>query len=225
MTAGTVRDGDAVPPLRPPPPSGGSPKERRREQERQDILTAAGALFAEQGFRATSVQAIAACAEFSVGKIYSFYPSKEAIFDALVEAFLDRMNGLIQAFDRPDLAPLERLHHWLTGMLESGEQDRNLIRVGIVEARRGRHHYRPERRAGLVNKITELIQAAVDAGSLPPLDARMYAHMMQGAIEELTLTIGSEHEETPFREIPKLIFDLMILPLADRQARPPHEES
>lgn len=202
-----------------------SPKALRKERDRQDILTAASGLFAEQGFRATSVQEIAARAEFSVGKLYSFYPSKEAIFDALVERFLERMDGAIQSFDRPDLPPLERLRHWLTGMMETGEQDRNLIRIGIVEARRGRHHYHPERRAGFVRKIAEIVQAAVEAKELPPLDARTYAIMLQGAIEELTLTIGSEDDATPFREIPRLIFDLMIDPLSAMPTLPPSEES
>lgn len=202
-----------------------SPKALRKERERQDILSAASALFAEQGFRATSVQEIAARAEFSVGKIYSFYPSKEAIFDALVEGFLERMDGLIQSFDRPDLPPLERLRHWLNGMMESGEPDRDLIRVGILEARRGRHHYHPERRAGFVRKIEEIIRAAVDANALPPLDAHTYAVMLQGVIEELTLTIGSEHDATPFRKIPELVFDLMINPLSKTITQSHSEDS
>ena len=95
----------------------------------------------------------------------------------------------------------------------------------IVEARRGRHHYHPERRAGFVRKMTEIIQSAVDVGGLPPIQANVYATMLQGAIEELTLTIGSEQDETPFREIPRLVFDLMVLPLAQRASRTPHEES
>ncbi len=223
MTPDPTRDDEAS-----PRGSGSAAKpslrEQRRGRERQDILAAASALFAEQGFRATTMQEIASRAEFSVGKIYSFYPSKEAIFDGLIEGFLDRMDGLIHTFDRPELPPLERLHAWLSGMIESGEKDRDLIRVGIVEARRGRHHYHPERRAGFVRKMTEILQAAVEVGELPPIRAQVYATMLQGAIEELTLAIGSEPDEPRFDEIPKLIFDWMVLPLADSRPQTRREE-
>jgi hypothetical protein len=48
--------------------------------------------------------------------------------------------------------------------------------------------------------------------------------MLQGALEELTLALGSERDGPPFREIPRLIFDWMILPLAGSRPRTAGEE-
>ena len=66
------------------------PDERRRE-----ILEAATELFARLGYDATTVQAIAARAGVAAGTVYLYFPSKEAILDALREDFeaglLDRV--------------------------------------------------------------------------------------------------------------------------------------
>jgi len=189
-------------------------KERRRERERQDILAVATILFAELGFSGTTVQAIADRAEFSVGKIYSFYPSKEAIFDALIENFLDRMISQVDSVDRPDLPPLDRMRAWLTSMLISSEDDQNLLRVGILEGRKDRHHYPAEKRAAFNNKIAEILQAGIDAGDLPDLETEIFAMMIQGAIEELMLKLVMQSDRNTTHTMPNLIMDLMILPLA-----------
>lgn len=64
-------------------------------QRRREILEAAAQLFREHGYEATTVQAIASRADVAGGTVYLYFPSKEAIFSALVEDF---EAGLVDRF-------------------------------------------------------------------------------------------------------------------------------
>lgn len=57
------------------------------DQRRREILEAATALFGRQGYEVTTVQAIATSAGVAAGTVYLYFPSKEAILDALREDF------------------------------------------------------------------------------------------------------------------------------------------
>ena len=63
-----------------------APKFRRRAEARPDeVLDAALDLFMEKGFSATRVEDIARRAGLSKGAVYLYFPSKEAILEALVK--------------------------------------------------------------------------------------------------------------------------------------------
>ena len=65
------------------------PKFRRRAEARPDeVLDAALDLFIENGFAATRVDDIAKRAGLSKGAVYLYFPSKEAIIEALVRRAL-----------------------------------------------------------------------------------------------------------------------------------------
>jgi AcrR family transcriptional regulator len=75
-----------------------STKERRafrprKRQERgarrvDEIVAAAAALFGQRGFDGTSMNAIAKASGLSIGSLYQYFPSREAIVDAVAEAYL-----------------------------------------------------------------------------------------------------------------------------------------
>lgn len=70
-------------------------KRRRPVQERSRrrlaaIVDGAAELFAERGFDATTIDAIAEAAETSVGSLYQFFPNKTAVFRAVAEDALER---------------------------------------------------------------------------------------------------------------------------------------
>lgn len=60
----------------------------RKRQERgarrvDDIVAAAAKLFGERGFEGTSMNAIAKAAGITIGSIYQYFPSRDAILDAV----------------------------------------------------------------------------------------------------------------------------------------------
>ncbi|HEY0292865.1 MAG TPA: TetR/AcrR family transcriptional regulator [Hansschlegelia sp.] len=61
------------------------PRAQRHEEQRRRILDAAIVCFARGGFHATGMQAVCAEAGMSPGALYRYFPSKDAIIEAIVE--------------------------------------------------------------------------------------------------------------------------------------------
>jgi AcrR family transcriptional regulator len=71
-----------------------TPQSSRGEQRVNKILDAADALFAEIGYEATTTNAIAMRAETSIGSVYQFFASKEAILEALTKRYQTALRAL-----------------------------------------------------------------------------------------------------------------------------------
>ncbi|KAA0998688.1 helix-turn-helix transcriptional regulator [Paraburkholderia panacisoli] len=75
-------------------------KRRRRARGHArvaSLLEAASAEFAEKGYKATTMTAIAARAESSIGSLYQFFPTNEQVAGTLIEQYLTELEA---AFDR-----------------------------------------------------------------------------------------------------------------------------
>ena len=62
----------------------------KRERTREDLIAAADRLFVQQGFHATSVDAVAEEAGYTKGAVYSNFAAKEDLFLAVYERRVDR---------------------------------------------------------------------------------------------------------------------------------------
>jgi AcrR family transcriptional regulator len=69
----------------------------RSEETRIKLLTVAQALFAQRGYDATGIMDICDTASVSKGAFYHHFPSKQAIFMALLEDWLAQLDVLMQA--------------------------------------------------------------------------------------------------------------------------------
>ena len=80
---------------------------RRGPETREAIHHAAVALFAQRGYHATSMRAIASAARVQPAAIYHWYPSKEAILVRLQDDFMDQLTErvveAIARHERPGL--------------------------------------------------------------------------------------------------------------------------
>jgi TetR/AcrR family transcriptional regulator len=61
-----------------------SRREREQLQHKQLIVDVAMRLFSVRGFHTVSMQEIAAEAEFAIGTLYKFFPSKEALYEEIM---------------------------------------------------------------------------------------------------------------------------------------------
>lgn len=71
----------------------------RCQQRRRQILDAAAACFAREGFHGTSIATISRHAGMSAGHIYHFFTNKEAIVAALVEQRLEQVLEMVEQFE------------------------------------------------------------------------------------------------------------------------------
>lgn len=87
---------------------------RKREVEAA-ILDAALEVFAARGYASATMQDIARAAGISIGNVYRYYPSKEALFDAVVppefvrryERLLRRRVASLAGGDDPERLPAD----------------------------------------------------------------------------------------------------------------------
>lgn len=86
-----------------------SPKDNQeiRGARREEILRAASQVFSEKGFARTKISDIATAAGLSHGLVYHYFPSKEAVFEAIVDMMIAKINADMEM--GTDLPPFDRL--------------------------------------------------------------------------------------------------------------------
>jgi AcrR family transcriptional regulator len=82
------------------------PRRRQARGERRiaQLLEAAGEVFVESGYSATTTNAIAARAGVSPGSLYQYFPNKDAIAAALAESYAAQLDELLAPFGEVDPA-------------------------------------------------------------------------------------------------------------------------
>lgn len=73
------------------------PQQARSWERFHCILDAAADLFSEIGYESVTTDEIAARANTSVGGLYRFFPDKEAVFNALLDRYLNQLRELSAA--------------------------------------------------------------------------------------------------------------------------------
>ena len=115
----------------------GRPPRGLAGQVEERILDAAGRVFLERGFRGASVDEIAEAASAGKPTIYARFPSKQALFAAVIERLV-RRNTSLDAFSCAGNSIEQRLDALaaliLTRVLTP--ETIGLIRVAVAEARR-----------------------------------------------------------------------------------------
>jgi len=145
-------------------------QEREREAMRRAILEAARELFVREGYRNVSVRKIAERIEYSGAAIYSYFPSKDAIFFALAE---EGFRHLDQALTRARTAggsPLDVLRQgfWEYYQFSKAQPehfelmfaDRSVPRIMEDWARFGFLHT-------TVQNASDQIRACIECGEFP----------------------------------------------------------
>jgi AcrR family transcriptional regulator len=84
-----------------------APRQARSREMVEAILEAAARVLVKDGFERTTTNRVAEAAGVSIGSLYQYFPSKEALVAALITRHMDAMRGLIiAALDRVRALPL-----------------------------------------------------------------------------------------------------------------------
>lgn len=151
------------------PPS--RPATRIQVKNRAAILNAALDVFSAQGFRGATVDQIAAAAGLSKPNLLYYFPSKEAMHNALLEQLLDTWLDPMRALD-PDGEPLEEILAYVHRKLQMSRdypRESRLFANEIVQgAPRILGVLSTDLRA-LVDEKVALIERWADAGRIAPV--------------------------------------------------------
>jgi AcrR family transcriptional regulator len=166
-----------------------SPKFRRRSDARPDeILYAALAVFASQGFDAARMEDIASGAGVSKGAVYLYFESKEAVLKGLIEREVAPVAARVRALAEAgagDPAGTLRLILATAAQLTQGPGFAATPRVVLSVAARfpeiGRYYREHVVDIGL-GAIETLIERGAASGAFRKVDARAAARMVMGPV-------------------------------------------
>lgn len=111
--------------------------EEDKASRRQDILSAAKAVFADKGYHATTISDIARAAGLSYGSIYWYYESKETLFHALMSAeaaaLREHIDSAVAGAGRGE-GPAWSLRAAVTATIEFYDADRAFVKLLFRDA-------------------------------------------------------------------------------------------
>lgn len=114
------------------------PKQERAAETRQRILDAAAHVFSEHGYAAGTTNRIAERAEVSIGSLYQYFPNKDAVLRALMDAHVDAGASLLTArlADGLPAAIEDMLRVFVRAAIDNHRDNPRLHRVLFEEAPR-----------------------------------------------------------------------------------------
>ena len=191
------------------------PKELRDQTRREEILDAASRCVVRRGFHAASMAEIAGNAAMSVGQIYRYFTSKEAIVHALVERIVDNRLAWIETHDvlRARL-PAELAQRLTTPEEPQHREEKVLMMEVTAEATRNPEVARILRAADerLRDTAAELIQRAFPELTGSELLARLelIAALAEGtALRRIT---GITREQERLSDVYRRVFEAAFPP-------------
>jgi TetR/AcrR family transcriptional regulator, repressor of fatR-cypB operon len=114
-----------------------SRRERERIARRDEILSAARAVFAEKGFSRATLDEIAARAEFGKGTLYNYFEGgKDALLIAVLDEVFDEMVDIVENAFRRSTTFREALHDLASNCMQLFADRRDLFIIMMKEVHR-----------------------------------------------------------------------------------------
>jgi AcrR family transcriptional regulator len=176
---------------------------------RRAILDRARYLFATKGYAATTTEEMISDLGITRGALYHQFNDKLAVFKAVIAEAYDEMTGYIRAKVQPLDNNWEQLVVGCQAFLEIAHQQ-ELRRLVFIEA--------PTVLAADTivefdqygfGLLYEAIQIAVAEGTLIAIDAEGFAHLVNGALNELAAWVARSDEPERLQTAQQLIEALL----------------
>lgn len=181
----------------------------------EKVLQAASRLFAERGFYATGMRAIAAAAKVSVGTIYNHFQTKEEILEAILCDEVERRSKFLQEVAKeklPLVKKVEKLVAFHFSLLEERRDASLLFFRERFDPNPGIRRRLEKLYDGLANQIAALLQDGVREGEIVPYSCLDAAYILLGMMEAVSLralrddrVAASIREEAP-KELTRAIW-------------------
>ncbi|MGD0278152.1 MAG: TetR/AcrR family transcriptional regulator [Smithella sp.] len=152
-------------------------KEKGKENRRNTILKAARRLFFDRGFKAVTVDSIAAKSEVSKGSIYLCFESKEEIYTQILIADNIALNERIKNFSSIPASASQLLKEFARIYVDYFLSDKELFRILMTfMMQTGQMHLTDEQSTELIRStnenikpISEILQIGINSGEFFPI--------------------------------------------------------
>lgn len=185
-----------------------NPKTERGRRTRNKLLEAAEIEFGEKGFHDAGISSITHRAGVALGTFYTYFESKEEVFQALVSFMNHRIRRWVaeRIKDAPDRITAERLG--MAAYIEFARQHKGIYRI-ISEAEfvandAFREHYEIFSRAYQTN-----LKNAAQSGELREGDYEIWSWAIMGAAVFVGMRFAQWDESAESSEIADTLTDLI----------------
>ena len=185
-----------------------APKTERGRKTRDKLLEAAEIEFGEKGFHDAAISGITHRAGVALGTFYTYFESKEEIFQSLVSFMNHRIRRWIaeRVSDAPDRLSAER--QGIEAYIEFVRQHKGIYRIiseaEFVANEAFRNHYERFGQAYQTN-----LKNAMDNGELRKGDLETWSWAIMGMAIFVGMRYAQWDEDRPASEIAEIVTDLM----------------
>lgn len=178
-----------------PPRTTGRTQSERTEATTAALLDAARELFAQDGYAATSLDAVVARAGVTKGALYHHFAGKRELFRAVFDREQERLAIALAGAFTSKQDPWDGLQAACRGFLDAA-LDPEIQRIVLVDSfsALGFTVVR-EAEAGLLESLREALRLSMDAGRLEKRPVEPLAAILFGALCEAALTTARAEDE------------------------------
>lgn len=182
-------------PARPRTSPRKSPRQERSRATVDAILEATARVLLRDGYDRASTNRIAQAAGVSVGSLYQYFPSKEALAAALIDRHMTETEALLQVPESEMGRPLPELARLLVrGMLRAHAVHPKLHQVLMEHVPKVG---RLERRRDLDETAARLVRGILEARKreIRKMDLELATFVIIASVEAVTHKAATEHPE------------------------------
>jgi AcrR family transcriptional regulator len=186
--------------------------QERSRSRRQRLLDAALAVFTEHGYSDTAIDQVAKASATSKGGLYFHFPSKQALFLALLDESGDALLHRVATAMQDIQDPLARGEGALHEVLRAFGEHRLLARLLLIEAVGAGKEFDNKLNdfhSAFATLIADCLDEAVRSGQIAPLNTKIAAYAWYGAVNHVVLrwllTGEPKRLEDSFPELRRLL--------------------
>jgi AcrR family transcriptional regulator len=205
--------------------------ERKRARNRAALIASARRLFAQVGFEATTIAAIAESADLGFGTFYRYFPNKEAILDAVLEIGRLELDKALTHPDNERAEPAEALRGLTTRFAQAVGRNHDVIalvwQVGVRSECAGKRvrpnvtEQVPPLLVLLGESIRRIIECGVTDGAFTCTDPLLTARFLASAHASFVSPHTKDFDEQKMIET---LCDLELRALGGASAASPQSE-
>ena len=192
------------------PAANAAMKEARLEKIHQSALL----LFASKGLAATRIGDIARESGMSMGLVYHYYASKEAVYTALVQTAFKRLNTAVDALESMPQSAWEKIEMALTSIGNDFINNTHSRCYHLLIAQSDLYTEVPEQARRIIDSerrkpykaMSRIIKKGQEEGSIIQGDAEALATMFWLLVKGMAMHSAAQKDQWPDVEIMMRIF-------------------
>jgi AcrR family transcriptional regulator len=190
-------------------------KAEQTERTRAALIDAGRALFASQGFAATSTEELVRTAGVTRGALYHHFRDKRDLFEAVYEAVESDLGARIASVLGGVTEPMQVLRRGVAAFLDACVEP-DVQRIALLEAPTvlGYDRWRELDQAHGLGLVRLALQNAMNAGAIRKAPIEPLAHVMFGALMEAGMLVAASATPTQTRREAGRVIEALLEGLA-----------